>query len=159
MERFWNPLSVNWDMHGLKYISTIEVINACHVFLLKQRQKVTLDSLSNPLLRCFHFYIFAGKTISVCGSPVPSWEEHLWVVCKGAKDSTHEVMIMATAILMPMFIGENPILDIWKKLRFCPNQGGRVLHKPKCFVRKFDETLDTAKSMKKKIVDKVRLSL
>ena len=25
MERFWNPLSVNWDMHGLKYISTIEV--------------------------------------------------------------------------------------------------------------------------------------
>lgn len=24
MERFWNPLSVNWDMHGLKYISTIE---------------------------------------------------------------------------------------------------------------------------------------
>jgi len=24
MEKFWNPLSVNWDMHGLKYISTIE---------------------------------------------------------------------------------------------------------------------------------------
>ena len=24
MEKFWNPLSVNWDMHGLKYLSTLE---------------------------------------------------------------------------------------------------------------------------------------
>jgi len=24
MDKFWNPLSVNWDMHGLKYLSTLE---------------------------------------------------------------------------------------------------------------------------------------
>ena len=62
---------------------------------------------------------------------------------------------MATAILMPMFIGGNPILDIWKILKFFPNQG-EVLYKPKCFVHKFDETLDTEKSkisMKKKVLD------
>ena len=58
---------------------------------------------------------------------------------------------MATVIFVPMFIEENTILNIWK-LGFCPNQG-EVLRKPKCFVRKFDETLDTKKSkisMKKK---------
>ena len=43
MERFWNPLSVNWDMHGLKYISTIEVRNA---FFSSQKETKSDTSMS-----------------------------------------------------------------------------------------------------------------
>ena len=72
MERFWNPLSVNWDMHGLKYISTIEVRNA-FFFSQKETKSDTGQPLQSPL-QFFHFYIytFVGKKISVCRSPVPS---------------------------------------------------------------------------------------
>ena len=93
MERFWNPLSVNWDMHGLKYISTIEVRNA-FFSSLKETKSDTGKPLQPPLAMFSLLYLCVGKKISVCGSPVPPWEEHLWVVCKGAQDSTHEVMIM-----------------------------------------------------------------
>ena len=62
------------------------------------------------------------------------------------------LMLRMTIMVVVMVWGAFKPVFWRKKLGFCPNQG-EVLRKPKCFVRKFDETLDTKKSkisMKKK---------
>ena len=68
MERFWNPLSVNWDMHGLKYISSIEVRNA---FFFSQKE--TKSDTGQPLqsLAILSYEV-------ACVLSTPTQESHLF---------------------------------------------------------------------------------